>query len=150
MADLDRQEQPARKRETPDGIPASVAVRHLRELPETWREAGNGPGRQLLARAPFERIDVLGVREATVHLRPTFRHPCAGPSGRSKGSRRRPETAGRRRNGIPCPCLPAAALLGISPETVRWHLARLFERCGFVDEAQAGWRHYEEIGATSE
>jgi DNA-binding CsgD family transcriptional regulator len=31
--------------------------------------------------------------------------------------------------------------LAISPETIRWHLARLFERCGCVDEAQAGWRH---------
>ena len=39
----------------------------------------------------------------------------------------------------------AAAALGISPETVRWHLARLFERCGCVDEAQAGWRHHEEL-----
>ena len=41
----------------------------------------------------------------------------------------------------------AAALLGISPETVRWHLARLFERCCCVDEAQAGWRHHEELAA---
>lgn len=39
----------------------------------------------------------------------------------------------------------AAALLGISPETVRWHMARLFARCGCVDEAQAGYRHHEEI-----
>ena len=39
----------------------------------------------------------------------------------------------------------AAALLGISPETVRWHLARLFERCGCVDEAQAAFRHYDAI-----
>ena len=38
-----------------------------------------------------------------------------------------------------------AALLGISPETVRWHLSRLFERCGCVDEAQAGYRHREEL-----
>ena len=39
----------------------------------------------------------------------------------------------------------AATLLGISVETVRWHLARLFERCGCVDDAQAGWRHREEL-----
>ena len=39
----------------------------------------------------------------------------------------------------------AAALLGISPETVRWHLARLFERCGCVDEAQAAYRHHGEM-----
>ena len=41
----------------------------------------------------------------------------------------------------------AASLLGISPETVRWHLARLFERCGCVDEAQAGYWHHEVIAA---
>ena len=41
----------------------------------------------------------------------------------------------------------AAAPLGISRETVRWHLARLFERCGCMDEAQAAWRHHEEIVA---
>ena len=39
----------------------------------------------------------------------------------------------------------AAALLGISPETVRWHLARLFERCGCVDDAQAAYRHRDEL-----
>ena len=39
----------------------------------------------------------------------------------------------------------AAALLGISPETVRWHLARLCERCGCVDEAQAAFRHHAEL-----
>jgi DNA-binding CsgD family transcriptional regulator len=39
----------------------------------------------------------------------------------------------------------AAALLGISPETVRWHLTRLFERCGCVDDAQAAYRHHGEL-----
>jgi DNA-binding NarL/FixJ family response regulator len=39
----------------------------------------------------------------------------------------------------------AAARLGISAETVRWHLARLFERCGCVDDAQAAYRHREEL-----
>ena len=41
----------------------------------------------------------------------------------------------------------AAAALGISPETVRWHLARLFERCGCVDDAQAAFHHHEELVA---
>ena len=36
-------------------------------------------------------------------------------------------------------------MLGISPETVRWHLARLYERCGCVDDAQAAFRHRDEI-----
>ena len=35
-----------------------------------------------------------------------------------------------------------AAVLGISPETARWHLARFLARCGRVDEAQAAFRHY--------
>ena len=39
----------------------------------------------------------------------------------------------------------AAAVLGISPETVRWHLSRLFVRCGCVDDAQAAYRHHDEI-----
>ena len=39
----------------------------------------------------------------------------------------------------------AAAALRISPETVRWHLARLFERCGCVDDAQAAYRHRDEL-----
>ena len=42
--------------------------RYVRELPETWRKAEGGSGRQLLASALFSRIEVLGIREATVHL----------------------------------------------------------------------------------
>ena len=44
----------------------------------------------------------------------------------------------------------AAAVLGSSPETVRWHLTCLFGRCGCVDEAQAGWRHHEELLADAD
>ena len=44
----------------------------------------------------------------------------------------------------------AAALLGISPETVRWHLGRLFARCGCIDDAQACYRHYSEIARTGD
>ena len=51
-----------------EAIPADVAVRYVRELPETWRKAEGGTGRQLLASALFSRIEVLGIREATVHL----------------------------------------------------------------------------------
>jgi DNA invertase Pin-like site-specific DNA recombinase len=50
-----------------DPVPADVAVRYLRDLPATWR-AATGQGRAQLAGALFERIDVLGLREATVHL----------------------------------------------------------------------------------
>jgi hypothetical protein len=51
-----------------EGVPAEVAVRYVRELPKTWRNAEGGKGRQLLASALFDRIDVLGISEATVHL----------------------------------------------------------------------------------
>jgi DNA-binding NarL/FixJ family response regulator len=39
----------------------------------------------------------------------------------------------------------AAALLGIQTKTVHWHLARLFDRCGCVDEAMAGFMHRDEF-----
>jgi DNA-binding NarL/FixJ family response regulator len=39
----------------------------------------------------------------------------------------------------------AAALLGIQTKTVHWHLARLFERCGCVDEAMAAFTHHDEL-----
>jgi DNA-binding NarL/FixJ family response regulator len=42
----------------------------------------------------------------------------------------------------------AGAVLGISAETVRWHLARLYESCGCVDDAQAAYRHYEALSRT--
>ena len=43
-------------------------VAYLRELPKTWARAKGGKGRAMLASALFDRIDVLGMREATVHL----------------------------------------------------------------------------------
>ena len=43
-------------------------VRYLRELPTTWKKADGGPGRRMLAEALFSRIEVLGGREATIHL----------------------------------------------------------------------------------
>ena len=39
----------------------------------------------------------------------------------------------------------AATALGISSETVRWHLTRLFARWGCLDEAQACYRHYDKL-----
>jgi hypothetical protein len=41
---------------------------YLRELPKTWAKAKGGKGRAMLATALFDRIDVLGKREATVYL----------------------------------------------------------------------------------
>jgi hypothetical protein len=49
-------------------VPAETVVRYLAELPATWENAGSGRGRQLLASALFDRIEVLGLRETTVHL----------------------------------------------------------------------------------
>jgi len=68
MVGLDREQSAATNREPVETIPAEVAVRYVRELPETWRKAEGGPGRQLLASALFDRIEVLGIQEATVHL----------------------------------------------------------------------------------
>jgi hypothetical protein len=68
MHRLDAQEQAMRQRATPDEVPAEVASGYLRELSKTWQEAQGGQGRALLAQALFERIDVLGMTEATVTL----------------------------------------------------------------------------------
>jgi hypothetical protein len=68
MHRLDAQEQAMRERAVPDEVPAEVAVGYLRELNKTWQEAEGGQGRALLAQALFERIDVLGMKEATVYL----------------------------------------------------------------------------------
>ena len=69
MAGLDREQaaaehpQARRGRSRPTSRSATSA-----ELPETWRRAEGGAGRRLLASALFDRIEVLGIREATVHL----------------------------------------------------------------------------------
>ena len=68
MNRLDQEQAAAETRERSDDIPADVAVRYVQDLPETWRKAEGGSGRQLLASALFDRIDVLGIQEATVHL----------------------------------------------------------------------------------
>ena len=68
MRELDRAAEAAWTPKTADLIPADVAVRYLRELPDTWRAAKGGAGQQLLASALFSRIEILGLREATVHL----------------------------------------------------------------------------------
>jgi hypothetical protein len=68
MTRLDLEQAATESRERLDDIPADVAVRYMQDLPETWRKAEGGPGRQLLASALFDQIDVLGMQEATVHL----------------------------------------------------------------------------------
>ncbi len=68
MAALDRDQAALQAPRPAEPVPADVAVRFLRELPVTWAEAKGGKGRQLLASAVFDRIEVLGLREATVFL----------------------------------------------------------------------------------
>jgi DNA invertase Pin-like site-specific DNA recombinase len=68
MAALDRDQAALQAPKPAEPVPADVAVRFLRELPVTWAKAKGGKGRAMLADALFDRIDVLGVREATVHL----------------------------------------------------------------------------------
>ena len=59
-------------------LPTHVAVPYVQDLPGTWRKAEGSSGRQLLASTLFDRIDVLGVQEATVHLSAhTVRHGLA-------------------------------------------------------------------------
>lgn len=59
---------PSTPAEPAEPVPADVAVRYLRELPKTWARAKGGKGRAMLASSLFDRIDVLGLSEATVHL----------------------------------------------------------------------------------
>ncbi len=100
MRELDREEEAAKRQQSDPGVPADVAVRYLRDLPETWRRAEGGRGRQLLAGALFERIEVLGIREATVYLTPeAARHGFAaaipgevGISVNGRGERSRAST----------------------------------------------------------
>ncbi|MGA3056702.1 MAG: hypothetical protein ABSE70_01500 [Candidatus Limnocylindrales bacterium] len=66
MTALDRDRAALRAPKPAEPVPADVAVRFLRELPQTW--AKGGKGRAMLATALFERIDILGMREAMVHL----------------------------------------------------------------------------------
>jgi len=68
MCALDTREASLVQKQALGPIPAAVAVRYLQELPETWRRAAGGEGRRLLASAVFDRIEVLGMREATVPL----------------------------------------------------------------------------------
>ena len=68
MRRLDGEEAAAKLPQSADVVPADVAVAYLRELPVTWRKAAGGTGRQLTADALFDRIEVLGLQEATVHL----------------------------------------------------------------------------------
>ena len=69
MARLDAEQREASRPREVEGVPADVAVLYLQELSKTWAKADGGPGRRMLAEALFERIDVLGGREATI--RPT-------------------------------------------------------------------------------
>lgn len=62
------EEREARSPREVDGAPADVAVRYLRELPTICKKAAGGPGRRMVAEALFSRIEVLGAREATIHL----------------------------------------------------------------------------------
>ena len=49
MDELDREERAARAPRAAEVVPADVAVRYLRDLPETWRKATGETGRQLVA-----------------------------------------------------------------------------------------------------
>ena len=68
MRRLDAEEARARLPHEEEGVPADMAVQYLQELPITWAKAKGGTGRQLVADALFDRMEVLGLQEATAHL----------------------------------------------------------------------------------
>ncbi len=70
MRRLDAEEARPRTPRQEPAVPAAVARRYLEGLAETWTVASDSasPGRRMLAEALFERIDVLGFREATFRL----------------------------------------------------------------------------------
>jgi hypothetical protein len=68
MERLDREEAEARKPRERVGIPAEKAVEYLQALGDAWRLAEGGPGRAMVARSVFERLEASGFRELKVHL----------------------------------------------------------------------------------
>ena len=68
MERLDREEQEARRPRQREGIPAEKAVEYLQALGDAWRLAEGGPGRAMVARSVFERLEASGFRELKVHL----------------------------------------------------------------------------------
>lgn len=64
---LDAEEAEARER--PVAATAAEIAEYLADLPRLWRETDD-EGRRLLAQALFDRIDVLGMKRATVHPSP--------------------------------------------------------------------------------
>jgi hypothetical protein len=68
MTRLDAEERVAMRERVVEGVPPADAVRYLRELGPTWEAADGGTGRQMLAQALFERVEVRGFREVTLRL----------------------------------------------------------------------------------
>ncbi len=97
MARLDVEEATARER-APDGPTPAETIEYLSNLPALW-DGAEGTGRKLLAEALFDRIEVLGLQEATVHLsQHAVRHGLAaalpeefGISVNGRGERTRPD-----------------------------------------------------------
>jgi hypothetical protein len=118
MRRLDAEEARARQPRTDEGVPAEAAVRYLRELPLTWARARGGTGRQLVADALFERIDVLGFSEATAHLSDhAVRHGLADALPEEFGI----SVSGRGERGSPATTdLPITMRLAEPPEPCEW------------------------------
>ena len=68
MERLDREEQEARRPRQREGVPAEKAVEYLQALGDAWRFAEGEPGRAMVARSVFERLEASGFRELKVHL----------------------------------------------------------------------------------
>ena len=68
MERLDREEQEARRPRQREGVPAERAVEYSQALGDAWRLAEGGPGRAMVARSVFERLETSGFRKLKVHL----------------------------------------------------------------------------------
>jgi DNA invertase Pin-like site-specific DNA recombinase len=68
MERLDREEMEARRPREREGVPAEKAVEYLQALGDAWRLGEGGPGRAMVARSVFERLEASGFRELKVHL----------------------------------------------------------------------------------
>jgi DNA-binding NarL/FixJ family response regulator len=111
-------------------------LRGSRSLPATARQMG------VLAAYVAARGSISDAAEPGETGRPKKASRGAGQLGLSPTPRQlevllaRCETGSRK---------GAARLLGIQTKTVHWHFARLFDRCGCVDEAMAAYRHSDEL-----
>jgi hypothetical protein len=146
----------------PGGRAACGAVRYVRDLPDAWRKAEGGSGRQLLASALFDRIDVLGIGKVpSTSARTPSSRPCSSVAGGDGNTRKwsgreesdrhftserkdhvRPHSDGRssvRLNGIE-PTPPSHPRASFRPSDWAGHCARAARGRSAPKTLMTGWR----------